>query len=498
MTGHREWFCYIIMSSFDKGENVQKGCLFNWLMIMVVALLQACSSYQPEPYTCADSLEALDSLLLKNVGTLAASRIEGHPALRTQRFIYSFIEQADASTKQQAAVIEAMHQLALQGLSLEWQNLSPKLQLQWLERYQLNEFAGYTKTCLAQAKQHYLQSRASAAALLAELTAEDDYSTAAKIFGLYPLSSRVFARAVVTEQSHLKQTWLAASQQPYSGFSSQQARLFLPEVKRAVPVGVLQLDSFGRLSDVKQAQRLLHWYAPQWLIERADPNNLPGKPHWQQQQLEVDVSEALSFSKISYGRFKQQTTIQLNYILWFKQRPKLRAFDWVAGQHDALVFRIHLSPELNIIAYDSIHLCGCWYTLMLPEQQAYSAVQQDGQEPVLMHRVKAARNMRVSVSADTHQLVGLVPASRSEDVFEQRYQLQPWQSLLQLPRAKGRSSIFDQHGYVFGSQRLERWFFWPMGVKQPGSLRRFGDHAISFIGERYFDQADLLQALGVQ
>jgi hypothetical protein len=106
--------------------------------------------------------------------------------------------------------------------------------------------------------------------------------------------------------------------------------------------------------------------------------------------------------------------------------------------------------------------------------------------------------MRVSVSADTHQIVGLSPASLSDALFQQRYQLLPWQSLLSLPRGEGQSSVFDNNGYVFGSQRLERWFFWPMGVKQPGSLRRFGDHAISFIGERYFDQADLLQALGVQ
>ncbi len=470
----------------------------SWLFFGGILLLQGCSSYQTEPYACADSLAALDRLLEKHVGTLHATRIKGHPALRSQRFTYSFIEQADPSIEP-ATIVSAMQQSAQLGLRLEWQNLNPTLQQQWLARYQQDDFADFANNCLSKAKLHYSQASASStAALLAQLTAEDDYSTAAKIFGLYPLSSQLFARAVVDEQDHLKQTWLAASQQPYSGFAPQQARLLVPEELGLPLSDPLLLDSLGRITDAAQVERLLRWHAPQWLIEQADQNNLPGKPLWQQQHLAVDLSEALSYSKISYGRFKQQTTIQLNYILWFKQRPKLNNLDWVAGQHDALVFRIHLSPELNIIAYDSIHLCGCWYTLMLPSQQSYIAAEQVGQEPVLMHRVKAARNMRVSVSADTHQIVGLSPASLSDALFQQRYQLLPWQSLLSLPRGEGQSSVFDNNGYVFGSQRLERWFFWPMGVKQPGSLRRFGDHAISFIGERYFDQADLLQALGVQ
>jgi len=476
---------------------MKTGQLWAWCVFLGAILLQGCSSLRPEAYSCASSLEALDRLLDQHVGTLEATRVKGHPALRSQRFIFSFIEQADSATKQ-AAIVDAMLQLAQQGLWLEWQNLTPNLQQQWLTRYQIDEFGAYTKTCFAKAKQHYLQSSFSTAAVLAEIQPEDDYSSSAKILGLYPLSSRVFERAVVEEQGLLKQAWLAARQQPYSGFSAQRSRLFVPDEPGSAPTQPLRLDNFGRLSDAAQAQRLLSWHAPQWLIEDADSNNLPGKPFWQQQNLSVDLSEALSYSKISYGRFKQQTTIQLNYILWFKQRPKLSAIDWVAGQHDALVFRIHLSPDLNILAYDSIHLCGCWYTLMLPIQQPYVAVQQVGQEPVLIHRVKAARNMRVSVSADTHQIVGLSPASLSDALFQQRYQLLPWQSLLSLPRGEGQSSVFDNNGYVFGSQRLERWFFWPMGVKQPGSLRRFGDHAISFIGERYFDQADLLQALGVQ
>jgi hypothetical protein len=94
--------------------------------------------------------------------------------------------------------------------------------------------------------------------------------------------------------------------------------------------------------------------------------------------------------------------------------------------------------------------------------------------------------------------VGLAPAEENTELKTIEYQSLAWQQLNLLAKSDLTKSVFDRQGYVHGSQRLERWFFWPMGVKQPGSLRRFGDHAISFVGERYFDQAYLLEDLGVQ
>jgi len=53
--------------------------------------------------------------------------------------------------------------------------------------------------------------------------------------------------------------------------------------------------------------------------------------------------------------------------------------------------------------------------------------------------------------------------------------------------------VFGPDGLVAGTERMERWFFWPMGVPSAGAMRQWGRHATAFVGRRHFDDADLLE-----
>ena len=115
-------------------------------------------------------------------------------------------------------------------------------------------------------------------------------------------------------------------------------------------------------------------------------------------------------------------------------------------------------------------------------------------------RLSAKSNPRMAIylQADTHQIQYIHPvteiAEKAPGITNIKdYRLQPFSKLLKLPTAEGIRPVFDQKGYVPGSGRPERWIFWPMGVKNPGALRRFGGHAISFVGRRYFDDPHLLE-----
>ncbi|MGY5453114.1 hypothetical protein ACVFI8_19555 [Agarivorans sp. MS3-6] len=475
---------------------------------MVVALvcllvLQACSATAPQlTLSCEPALKRLDKLLVENVGTLKGERVAATAWLRYDRFIYHYLENsALPSGAVQATLIDSMSALAISGLQAEWLVLETKYAKEWLQSNHVVDAKPFIEQCVSQLAKQYKTNPEHMVSLLASVPPDEDYSSTAKVFGLYPISSKIFASAVVKEQTSLRHQWQAASRSPLSGFSEQEVALYIPAQRsRKLDAAAVEFNQFGQLSAQHQQTQLLDWHAPQWLIENSQADNLPGSPYWRQHQLEVDTTQPVSFSKISYGRFKGRTSIQLNYVLWFKQRPKLSSVDWVAGRHDALVFRVHLSPQLEVIAYDSIHLCGCWYTLMLPKERAYEAIQDPKQESVLMYRVDTAEQMRISVSADTHQIINVRPVVDDTLLLasQREYQLAPWGNLLSLEHEQGYQAIYDPQGYVWGSQRLERWFFWPMGVKQPGTLRRFGDHAISFVGERYFDQAHLLEDLGVQ
>ena len=57
----------------------------------------------------------------------------------------------------------------------------------------------------------------------------------------------------------------------------------------------------------------------------------------------------------------------------------------------------------------------------------------------------------------------------------------------------GRRSAFAPDGLVSGTERLERFFFWPMGIASAGAMRQSGRHATAFVGRRHFDEADLVE-----
>ena len=55
-----------------------------------------------------------------------------------------------------------------------------------------------------------------------------------------------------------------------------------------------------------------------------------------------------------------------------------------------------------------------------------------------------------------------------------------------------RRSAFDSAGFVPGSERGERFLFWPMGIANAGSMRQWGRHATAFVGMRHFDDPNLI------
>jgi len=57
----------------------------------------------------------------------------------------------------------------------------------------------------------------------------------------------------------------------------------------------------------------------------------------------------------------------------------------------------------------------------------------------------------------------------------------------------GTRSLFGPDGIVPGTQRGERFFFWPMGIASAGAMRQWGRHATAFVGRRHFDDAQLLE-----
>ena len=65
---------------------------------------------------------------------------------------------------------------------------------------------------------------------------------------------------------------------------------------------------------------------------------------------------------------------------------------------------------------------------------------------------------------------------------------------LSLPGEKEvRAVCLGPDGLVAGTERTERWLFWPMGIESAGAMRQWGRHATAFVGRRHFDDHDLVE-----
>ena len=62
-----------------------------------------------------------------------------------------------------------------------------------------------------------------------------------------------------------------------------------------------------------------------------------------------------------------------------------------------------------------------------------------------------------------------------------------------VPHGTGTRSVYGPDGLIPGSERGERFFFWPMGIHSAGAMRQWGHHATAFIGRRHFDDAQLIE-----
>lgn len=144
----------------------------------------------------------------------------------------------------------------------------------------------------------------------------------------------------------------------------------------------------------------------------------PGEPGWGENGMPQVVSKRpVVYRRASHTRYQGRALLQLNYSIWFPERPKESGWDLRGASGDC---------------------------------------------------TGVGGGSRVPVQED--DVLRSQPLSRG-----------------------GTRSLFRPDGLVPGSERAERYFFWPMGIYEPGAMRQWGRHATAFVGRRHFDDADLLE-----
>ena len=207
----------------------------------------------------------------------------------------------------------------------------------------------------------------------------------------------------------------------------------------------------------------------------------------------VDTSTPTGYTEASYVRHRGEVLLQLTYTFWFTERPRTGVLDPYGGPVDGLVLRTTLAMDGRPLLWESIHPCGCYYTVFLPADRSgrYENPENGSPEPAMvLPGPKSDAPIALHYTPDTHYLRFMTDA-REERIkaTSESYALARYDMLLESGPAR---PPFRPDGILHGTARGERWFLWPSGVRNPGAMRSSGRQATAFLGTRTFDRAELL------
>jgi hypothetical protein len=361
-------------------------------------------------------------------------------------------------------------------------------------------------SCHADLARYYAARGAGLADIHAAAQVPDDYLTHRRVLGLYPLTALPVRLGVSDLQAATRQSFaLPLDELPREG----ELLRYVPSagraagVRRGVPAAAI--DALGvRLSLISETalDDLLARHAPILEIDTTGPFDRPGAPFIDGEgRGRVGPGEAIVHRYAREMSFAGRMRLQLVYVVWFSERPSSGFFDTLAGPVDGLVWRVTLDDSGQALVYDSIHPCGCYHQFFPGPTLSLRPGAQDTPEPPLLPQdapqVGEGERVLLRVASGSHYLQRVGVATTEEEAAAASYTMRSYAALYSLEAPAGVESFFGDHGLVPGTQRGERFYLWPMGVRSPGAMRERGRQATAFLGRRHFDDAGLLDRVFV-
>lgn len=489
-----------------------RACRF--VLLLVVAAGAGCATLDPVPRAreaaethvrdCLEWYAALDAAV-ESAGVRDGrdARIPGFPYLRTDRFTASLSAEARGDRAKLHALSDLLLGLDLEARSHEIANLPREgMNDLWKDRGEpgVSSAIRETRECGRQLRDFDLEQPGVGEALLSRLAVPDDYVTAYRVAGLYALSRIPFSAGVAR---HLEETRTAFARDLATAAQGTVLR-YSPKARARLSEARLR-DIFERASDNplrvpdptdEDLDALFAHFAPTFEVDTVADFDRPGALRWRWGAVpEVEASDAAVYRQVAYTRYRGANLMQLVYTIWFPERPAQSSGDLLAGTLDGVVFRVTLSPRGTPVVYDTIHPCGC-YHMFFTTPRAVPVPAPAGElewafVPQVLPAITHEDKLVVRVASRTHFVERVYP-DRLDSVA--RYDLRPYDDLRSLPLMPGgRRGIFGTDGIVPGTERGERYLFWPMGIASAGSMRQWGRQPTAFVGRRHFDDADLLE-----
>lgn len=422
-------------------------------------------------------------------------RVPGYPYLRADRFTERWQPQNGDAQAVAAGKLDRMAALDAEARRFESANVS---------------VAASEAEVLARCRSELVAAaRPMAAHAAASARVPDAYVDAQRLVGLYPVTLLPFALGVASWQQATRELFAT----PFPELPVRGERI------RYVPAGAMPAETVAGLVNPptsvalrmpvvtpERARQLLAQHAPVLIVDTVDGNDRIGALTWrasvQGATLAINTYDPVAYVRVAWTQFNGAAALQLVYTFWFPARPAAHRLDLVAGHLDAVVWRVTLDAAGRPLVYDSIHACGCFHMFFPTERVRERPAPRDGEGPLdeslfvpqVLYSPAADERVMVFLGAHDHNIerVGIDTNTPAPGI---PYRLLDENLLRALPvpaaAGGGSRSVFGPDGLVPGTERAERFVFWPMGVPSAGQMRQWGHHATAFVGRRHFDDPHL-------
>ncbi len=487
------------------------------LMPAMFCLLSGCAMTPPPLKTAAERpsdavafFHNLDAAVAHwGVRDAAAAPVAGFPYLRADRFLAAMAPRRQ-DEGEATAWIDAMAALDRDARRREIGNLPPVAladapsgagALGHGTRADLMALADrYAAELLA----HDRRAPGYARAVAEAVSVPDEYRTAMRVAGLYPLA--VVPVAVVTE--HVNRRFVEWHRESWDRLETRGRLIrYDPAASDLPPVDPRRIhaaqgrDPMGRPRlTADDADALVWQFAPVIVQDTAAEYDRWGRVAWDGDLPQVNGAQPVIYHYISHAFFKGAPILQLNYTLWHPARQGPDAPRIEHGRLDGLTIRISLDTSGTPFMVDVMNNCGCYHFFVPKKGRILGVLPQPGALPPLVARWLPAafpdERLLVRISSGWHQAVHLATAGAAADSPSRTYGLQSYETLERLPRGDGTSeSLFDAEGIAKGSGRIEPYIFFSMGIPRIGSMRQRGRHAVRMVGRAHFDDPDLFDRI---
>ncbi|MFZ0728295.1 MAG: hypothetical protein WAM61_21135 [Desulfobacterales bacterium] len=479
--------------------------------VLASAFLHACAGLAPQqkalpsgrPSEAESFLATLDAAVT-DAGVLEASsyKVPGFPYLRTDRFLAAMPARL-VDEKEKELWIEEMFRLDVAARKKEIRNLPDetveRLSPEPGATVDRESFLAKTSLATASLLEHDRQQPYFFETVKAAATVPEEYSTAMRVFGLYPVAAVPITIATRVAYDTFKK-W---HRSPLSDLTVEgRLTVFAAEGDRCGAAGspatlfaAARRNAFGlpELGDAETAA-LVRFYAPVISQDTVAGYDRFGEVFWQDRTVAIDQRQPALYFYITRSFIDRQPVWQINYVFWYSERSGRRAPAYEKGPLDGLTLRLSLDRDGQPVMVDIMNNCGCYHFYVPRRERVAKTIETvNGLYPFVPAWLPPEfpdQPLTLRVNSGWHQVEHVSASPAPADAL--RYRLLPYDGLEALPHADGsHESVFTAAGIMKNSSRIEPYIFFSVGIPDIGYMRQRGHHAVTMIGRAHFTDADI-------